>query len=129
MAYRHFGLGELRPYLVLHVTGPGGAKGPIVGLIDSGADGTVLPLGYASLLGYGRSDLVAEPGAQVGGSVTMLRAQKPCDAVVPEMPDLGFEINPSFVNGCQIALWGREDLMQRFDVRIMERKKQFALIP
>jgi len=52
VAYRDLGLGELRPFLVLMVAGPGGAKGSIAGLIDSGADGTVLPAGYASLMGY-----------------------------------------------------------------------------
>lgn len=74
VAYRDLGLGELRPFLVLTVTGPGGAKGAIAGLIDSGADGTVLPAGYASLMGYMAADLIAEQGTQVGGSVTMWQA-------------------------------------------------------
>jgi hypothetical protein len=128
VAYRELGLGELRPFLVLTVTGPDGdRKGPIAGLIDSGADGTVLPAGYASLMGYRAPDLIAEQGAQVGGSVTMLRATRPSRAFVPEIPDLAFEINPSFVHGCQTALWGRKDLLYSFDVHIMERKKQFTL--
>jgi hypothetical protein len=37
VAYRDLGLGDVRPYLVLTVTGPDGTKqGPIPGLIDTG---------------------------------------------------------------------------------------------
>lgn len=127
VAYRDLGLGELRPFLVLTVTGPTGVKGPIAGLIDSGADGTVLPAGYASLMGYSAADLVAEQGTQVGGSVTMWQATKPSRALVPEMADIVFDLHPCFVHGCQTALWGRKDLMNHFDVAIMERRKQFSL--
>ncbi len=127
VAYRELGLGELRPFLVLAVTGPGGAKGPIPGLIDTGADGTVLPAGYAPLMGYSPADIASQQGSGVGGSVTMHQATKPSTAVIPEIPDFAFEINPCFVEGCQIALWGRKDLMQHFEIKIMERSKQFSL--
>jgi hypothetical protein len=127
VAYRDLGLGELRPFLVLTVTGPGGATGPIAGLIDSGADGTVLPAGYAPLMGYTATDLVAEQGAQVGGTVTMWQAAKPSQAFIPEIPGFVFELQPCFINGCQTPLWGRKDLFQHFDVNVMERRKQFSL--
>lgn|ERR1700684_1030403 len=127
VAYRDLGLGELRPYLVLTVTGPSGTKGSIAGLIDSGADGTVLPAGYASLMGYAAGDLVAEQGTQVGGSVTMWQATKPAHAFVPEVAEVVFDLHPCFVHGCQTARWGRRDLMNHFDVAIMERRKQFSL--
>lgn len=127
VAYRELGLGELRPFLILTVTGPRGAKGPIAGLIDTGADGTVLPAGYAPLMGYSPEDIAAQQGAGVGGSVTMHQATKPSKAAIPEIPGFEFEIHPCFVEGSQIALWGRKDLMQHFDVKIMERKKQFSL--
>jgi hypothetical protein len=120
-------LGELRPILILHVTGPRGVKGDIAGLIDSGADGTVLPAGYAPLMGYTPADIVAQQGAGVGGSVIMHQATTPSQAFVPEIPDLVFDLHPSFVQGCQIALWGRKDLLHHFDVHIMERRKQFSL--
>lgn len=127
VAYRDLGLGELRPILILHVTGPRGAKGDIAGLIDSGADGTVLPAGYAPLMGYTPADIAAQQGAGVGGSVIMHQATTPSQAFVPEIPDLAFDLHPSFVQGCQIALWGRKDLLHQFDVHIMERRKQFSL--
>jgi Retroviral aspartyl protease len=127
VAYRGLGLGEPRPILILHVTGPRGAKGDIAGLIDSGADGTVLPAGYAPLMGYTPADIAVQQGAGVGGSVIMHQATTPSQAFVPEIPDLVFDLNPSFVQGCQIALWGRKDLLHHFDVHIMERRKQFSL--
>lgn len=125
--YRDFGLGGVRPYLVLHVTGINGKGGIIVGLIDSGADKTVLPAGYAPLLGYKGPDLDAVQGVQVGGSVTLRSAKQPSEAYVPEIDDLVFPITPCFVQGCQIALWGRADLMQQFDIAIMDRQQQFSL--
>lgn len=69
----------------------------IPGLIDSGADSSVLPAGYAPLLGYGRADLDRVEGSQVGGSVTLLRATRPSTAYVPEFPELAFEMAPFFV--------------------------------
>lgn len=59
VVYRDLGLGEPRPILILHVTGPRGAKGDIAGLIDTGADGTVLPAGYAPLMGYTPADIAS----------------------------------------------------------------------
>jgi len=127
VAYRDFGWGGVRPYLVLQVTGPNGRSGLIPGLLDSGADNTVLPAGYAPLMGYAGGDLVTSQGTQVGGSVTLRNATTPSRAYVPEMPNVVFPILPCFVHGCQNALWGRSDLMQQFDVTIMDRRQQFAL--
>lgn len=127
VAYRDLGLGELRPILILHVTGPTGAQGDIAGLVDSGADGTVLPAGYAPLMGYTPADVSPQQGAGAGGSVTMHQATRSSKAFIAELPELVFELNPCFVQGCQIALWGRKDLMRQFDVNIMERRKQFSL--
>lgn len=125
--YRNFGLGGVRPYLVLLVTGVNGRSGSIAGLIDSGADNTVLPAGYAPLMGYTAAGLEAEQGNQVSGSVTLRHAIEPSQAYVPQIADLVFPIKPCFVQGCQIALWGRADLMQHFDITIMERAQQFTL--
>jgi Retroviral aspartyl protease len=123
--YRDLGLGDARPYLVLTVTGPDGTKrGPIPGLIDTGADGTVLPAGYAPLMGYTAADIVGQQGTQVGGSVTMWRATRPSRAFIPEIPGVVFDLNPCFVQGSQIALWGRGDLMHHFEVSIAERRKE-----
>jgi hypothetical protein len=127
--YRELGFGGARPYLFLHVTGVSGRGRMIPGLIDSGADSSVLPAGYAPLLGYGRADLDRVEGSQVGGSVTLLLATRPSTAYVPEFPDLAFEMAPFFVHGCQHALWGRADLMRHFDITISERRQECLLIP
>lgn len=128
VAYRDFGWGGARPYLVLHVTGIKGRSGLVIpGLLDSGADSTVLPAGYAPLMGYTGEDLVTEQGTQVAGSVTLRTAVQPSQAYIPEMPHVVFDIKPRFVQGCQNALWGRADLMQCFDVTIMDRQQQFSL--
>lgn len=58
VAYRDLGFGAARPYLVLSVTGVNGQTGLVAGLIDSGADNTVLPAGYAPLMGYTGDSLV-----------------------------------------------------------------------
>jgi hypothetical protein len=127
VAYRDVGFGMARPYLVLRVSGVDGRGGLIPGLIDSGADRTVLPAGYASLMGYGPQDLESVQGLQVGGSVILRNAKTPSRAFVPEIPHVVFEITPSFVDGCQTALWGRADVMRRFDVTIVERHQRFIL--
>ena len=57
----------------------------------------------------------------------MWRATRPSKSYVPEIPEYVFEITPCFVEGCQIALWGRTDFMHRFDVHIMERSQRFEL--
>ena len=79
-------------------------------------------------MGYAAEDLESVRGTQVGGSVTLHNAKKSSRAFVPEVPEVTFDITPSFVQGCQTALWGRLDLMRQFDVTIMERRQQFALI-
>jgi hypothetical protein len=80
-------------------------------------------------MGYAPGDLTAQQGTQVGGGLTMWRATKPAHAFIPEFPERVFEIEPYFVHGCQTALWGRKDLLHHFDIRIMERNKQFSLTP
>jgi hypothetical protein len=84
--YSELGFGGARPYLFLHVTGPDGHGRMIPGLIDSGADNTVLPAGYAPLMSYTRADLDLLEGTQVGGSVTLRRATRPSTAYVPSFP-------------------------------------------
>lgn len=61
--------------------------------------------------------------------MTLRNATEPSKAFVPEIPNVVFDINPCFVHGCQTALWGRQDLMDHFDVTIMNRRQQFSLMP
>jgi len=127
VGYRNFAGDGARPYLVLHVTGPNGRSGPIWGLIDSGADCSSLPLGFASLMGYTPADLKADTGAQAGGSLPYHQALKPCHAYVPEVADLVMEMHPIFVDGSQSPLWGRRDFMRYYNVTIMETQQAFSI--
>lgn len=117
-----------RPYLVMHVTGINGQNGPIVGIVDSGADTTTLPFGYVSLMGYTSATLTQETITQAAGTAMAYRALQPSTAVVPEIPEVPVEICPTFVQG-QVALWGRLDFMACFEVVIMEKQQQFSITP
>jgi len=122
-----FGSGS-RPYLALHVTGPSGANGTIIGLIDSGADSTSLPAGYASLMGYTGADLVpSEAGHAGGGSVNVLVAQVPAPAFVIGWPEVQFDLFPTFVPGGSMSLWGRNDFFRVFEVTVREAAQTFSL--
>lgn len=122
-----FGHGVVRPYLVLNVTGPTGVTQTIIGLVDSGADMTSLPMGFATLLGYTSGDLDLQQGTQANGVMNMWVANKPCTAIVPELPDPVFEVTPCFLAGSQSPLWGRCDLFQAFGVGFDEQAQAFTL--
>jgi hypothetical protein len=127
--YRQVPPGPPRPYLVLHVTGPNGRSGPSLGIVDSGADTASFPFGYASLMGYTSATLVPETFGQAGGAAQGYRATVPCTAIVPEVPAVQIEMHPLFIQGSQWILWGRLDLMTKFDVLIQEAEKRFILTP
>lgn len=78
--YSELGFGGARPYLFLQVTGLDGRGRTIPGLIDSGADNSVLPAGYAPIMGYSGANLAFVQGSQVSGSVTLRCATKPAAA-------------------------------------------------
>lgn len=76
----------------------------ISGLVDTGADRSVLPIDYAEELGYTVDDLAPVEVGQVEGSASAWMAQKPCGAIVDGIPELEFEITPLFVASLN-ALW------------------------
>src|SRR4051812_49038692 len=94
--YKH---GDVRPYLALHVVGINGAEGDVFGLIDTGADVTCMPRGYASLMGYTAADLERSIGGSASGSMTMWDANKPSTVWLPGLESQKFELWPSFVEG------------------------------
>ncbi|WP_249021043.1 hypothetical protein [Conexibacter sp. S30A1] len=113
----------------MRVTGINGESGPLWGLVDSGADRTSLPLGYATLMGYGVEDLTMETGTGANGEFTMHVASRASTAVVPEIPQHVVEFAPIFLPGARTVLWGRRDFMRRFTVSIMESSQHFAITP
>lgn len=119
--------GTPRPYLWLLLQGPnGGGTERILGLADSGADKTVLPLGYAELLGYRDEDLQDLQVGQVHGTTLGRDAQRPCRAAVFGHPEVSFEIFPIFVDTFD-ALWGRDDLMSAYRVSFSGQRQELGL--
>ena len=98
----------------------------ISGLVDTGADRTVLPIDYAEELGYTVDDLAPVEVGQVEGSASAWLAQKPCRAIVDGIPEVEFEITPLFVASLN-ALWGRADLMMAFTVSVSEKLQELTL--
>lgn len=119
--------GHARPYLWLQVTGLDEQRERILGLVDSGADRSVLPRAYAELLGYGPDDLEWVSVEQAGRPTRIAVALKPVTAIVPGAPNEPIPLRPAFANDVVNALWGREDFMGVFSVAIYERDQQFAL--
>lgn len=118
--------GELRPYLWLELEGLNGRKGLVRGLVDTGADTCVLPLGYARLMGYTSDDLQVEECEQVQGSTTAYDALRPCTARLEGM-EVEFELRPLFVDSAK-SLWGRRDFLDTFGLFLTEATKEFSLI-
>ena len=116
----------VRPYLYLHVVGLSGASGDIPGIIDSGADTTCLPQGFAPLLGYEASDLEHQQGSQVGGALDMFLARKPVRAAIVDLEICEIDLWPTFVDGDQV-LWGRRDFFMAVNVTFFERQQSLSL--
>lgn len=102
---------------------------PVVGLVDSGADYTAMPLDYAAELGYRRKDLRIDRVQQVRGFVPAWRVSKPCTAVVRGISEIRFDICPVFMDGSLNTVWGRIDFMTAYAVELHERQHSFTLTP
>jgi hypothetical protein len=118
--------GTPRPYLWVTVRGLNGREIEIQGLVDSGADKSVLPREYAPLLGYTEANLKTEEIDQVEGVAKGEDAQVPCTAFVRGRPQPTFALRPLFVDTLD-ALWGRGDLMRAYAVTISERDGHLRL--
>lgn len=118
---------QRRPYLVMEVTGINGRSGPVLGLVDTGADTTSFPAAYAVLMGYDPTTLTAQTIGQAAGSAQALLATVPSHMKVPEVPDVIIDTRPLFVPGSPTVLWGRRDFMAAFDIMIMESDQQFTI--
>jgi hypothetical protein len=130
IGYRSFVAGDMpRPILGMDVTGVNGQKGAIYGLVDSGADITSLPFGWAPVLGYTPTTLTQEDFNQAGGTGTAYRAKTPCTAFVPEISEVVVTFLPSFIPGGQFVLWGRTDFMAVYDVTFQESQQRFIIQP
>lgn len=99
------------------------------GLVDSGADSTVLPWGYPQMLGFTVADLREDRGQQVLGEMHTYRSVWPVRAVLPGLEKMPFDLEPVFVPGARTVLWGRLDFMRHWDVLFRGPEKQLILTP
>lgn len=127
LAYRRGADGGARPYLILDVQGPAGAT-RVDGVVDSGADISSLPYEYAAALGYQPADLEESTGTQASGTITYHRAAAPLVAWLPAAQMWAFALHPSFVEGAEMALWGRADFFRAWHVSISEPSQQFRIV-
>jgi len=119
--------GPRRPYLWLEIRGPSGVGGPVLGLVDTGADVSVLPLGYAALMGMTPKDLEPFEIHGIGGQVDTYRPKIPFPAWVVGLESIVIPMEPAFVDSSD-ALWGRRDFMSVFGVIVEESKSELSLI-
>ena len=116
-----------RPYLWLSVEGPNGRSGAIRGLVDSGADNSVLPKGYIPLLGYSPATLRPCNIRQVEGSCDGHEAVVPCRAQIVAVEGIEFELRPLFM-ATDDPLWGRQDFLAVFHLIVEQRYERFDLV-
>ena len=100
----------------------------MIGLVDSGADTSCFPDGFAPLMGFADSDLEQISGTQAGGATVFRRAKQPVEAWLPEMPGRRIKIQPTFTGGSQ-ALWGRGDFFAAFHVSFDEPGQSLEVVP
>jgi hypothetical protein len=58
----------------------------------------------------------------------MYVANKPAQAHVSGLPNITFELNPVFLQGSQMPLWGRADLLTVFALHLADKRQEFSLI-
>ena len=112
----------------MHITGINGRSGPILGLLDTGADSTALPIGFASLMGYSAASLTSMIVGTAGSPVNAFRATQDSTANVIGIQGMPIALRPVFTPGTSASvLWGRSDLMSHFDIMFSERRQTFEL--
>lgn len=118
--------GEMRPYLWLRLTSDRGGEITTLGLLDTGADKTVLGTAYIDALGLRDVDLEPLQVETVHGSSSAWRALRPISGVLPDADELVVPLEVLFIDGVSIPLWGR-DFMRVYSVAVDEPAKQFSL--
>ncbi len=116
-----------KPYLAVNLTSAKGVSSNVVGLLDTGADITAMPLGFASLLGYESQTLTPVTIGTASAPASALRAKLPCTAQVIGIEAVEISLHPVFVFGANEVLWGRTDLMSAFRILFDEKAAKFSL--
>jgi hypothetical protein len=122
-----------RPYVTLELVGPSEDPLVLMGLLDTGADYSTLPLEVASELGFPFHVLDTVGGRDASRRVTLWRAEEPIAAKVLGWPAT-FVLEPFYTvvddKGERRAsdhLWGRRDFLRYWDLHLSERDLGFEL--
>ena len=123
--YRAVGLRGIAPAIPLVLHGP---KNRInhVGLVDSGADSSLLPVSIAAFLGIDLSTCQEEPMMGAGGQS---RRWSYLPGITAELRAMSkrFPLNISFAEHVPIMLLGRSDFFATFRVTVDERAETVKL--
>jgi hypothetical protein len=119
-----------RPYVTLQLRGPNGEPLTLIGLLDTGADFSMLPLDVAIELGVTTDVLRPTAVHQATGSATVQRAAEPIAARLVGTA-VEFPLEPMYAPGLgeepRDVLWGRRDFLRHWDLWLSERNKRFDL--
>jgi hypothetical protein len=118
--------GVARPYLKLDLRADAGRVPGVLGLLDTGADVTLLDNAYLSALGISGDELEAVVLDEPSGKVTGQRSTQAVHASLPGAPRSIALLHPIFIDAGGDVRWGR-DFMATFAVGFHEQAKQFSL--
>lgn len=95
------------------------------GLVDSGADRSVLPASWAARLGIDiAEDCVAVTARTAGGQVQNFECNRGIEVVIVGQR---LTLRAAFSEGVPWVLLGRDDFFHHFDVSFKHREQQFTL--
>jgi hypothetical protein len=115
-----------RPYLWLDVRTEGGHTTKVRGLLDSGADVSLMGVGYAEALGLAPGDFDEVSTRGPAGQVPGKQSRKIIYAILPGAGRRATELRPIFFEGGLGARWGR-DFMNDYRVAFDQPALQFSL--
>jgi hypothetical protein len=118
--------GNPRPYLWLDLTTESGASIRTRGLLDTGADVTIMDAEYAQALQLDPGDLEEIAAQGPAGVVTARRSVAVVRATLPGAPEIVAPLYPLFTQDMPMPLWGR-DFMAVYSLALDQRALQFSL--
>jgi hypothetical protein len=119
-----------RPYVTLELRGPSSSPFTLIGLLDTGADFSTLPLDVAIDLGFRTAALRPTAVHHATGSAILQRADEPITARLAGMAT-EFLLDPMYApvpgEEPRDVLWGRRDFLRHWDLWLSESNERFDL--